>query len=421
MKILVIGSGGREHALCKKISESNLVNQVFCAPGNGGIAEHATIVPIKETAIYDLVHFAKEEKIDLTIVGPENPLLLGVVDEFEGAGLKIFGPRKEAALIEGSKSFAKDLMNKYNIPTAASETFHHYEEAVAYVKQKGAPIVIKADGLAAGKGVVVALTEEEAISALKEMLLDGKFGEASKKVVIEQFLEGEEVSLMAFVHGEKAYPMVVSQDHKRAFDDDKGPNTGGMGAYSPVPHIADKEIERAINEILQPAVKAMVKEGRSFTGILYAGLIMTDDGPKVIEFNARFGDPETQVVLLRLKSDLVKIILDILDEKEPIIEWDDEAAVGVVLASVGYPGSYEKGKPLPCLKEVNAAIFHAGTVQAKQDGYLSDGGRVLLAAAKAQTIRTAREKVYNEMEKLQSEDFFYRKDIGKRAEQAVQK
>lgn len=418
MKVLVVGGGGREHAICKKLKESKRVSEVFCAPGNAGIAEDAAIIPIKETAFADLIEFAKKEKIDLTVVGPEVPLNGGIVDEFEAAGLKIFGPRKNAAIIEGSKIFAKDLMKKYHIPTAAYETFHSYEQAKAYVAKQGAPIVIKADGLAAGKGVVVAMTDEEADTALREMLLDEKFGDSSASVVIEEFLEGEEFSLMAFVNGEKVYPMVIAQDHKRAFDGDKGPNTGGMGAYTPVPHIPDSEVQRAIAEIVVPTVKAMAKEGRPFTGILYAGLILTKNGPKTIEFNARFGDPETQVVLERLDTDLAILINDLLDGKDPVIEWASDAVIGVVVASKGYPGDYEKGLPIPDLNVLDPGIkvFHAGTAAGKERGtYESNGGRLLLVAAKGANIQDAYANVYKEMKKLDSEHFFYRSDIGHNA------
>lgn len=417
MKVLVIGSGGREHALCKKIKESQKVKAVFCAPGNAGIAADATIVPIKETAFSDLIDFAKKEEINLTVVGPEVPLNAGIVDEFEAAGLVIFGPRKNAAIIEGSKSFAKDLMDKYHIPTAEYRTFFSYDEAKAYVEEKGAPIVIKADGLAAGKGVVVAMTMEEADAALRDMLLDERFGPSSASVVVEEFLSGEEFSLMAFVNGKNVYPMVIAQDHKRAFDGDKGPNTGGMGAYSPVPHIAQAEVDQAIEEILLPTAQAMMDEGRSFTGILYAGLIQTEDGPKTIEFNARFGDPETQVVLERLDSDLVDIFINVLNGSEPVINWKKEAVVGVVLASEGYPGDYRKGVPLPDLNvmDSNVDVFHAGTAAGTEGGYLSNGGRLLLIAAKGENIAAARDEVYREMEKLDQGPFFYRKDIGYKA------
>lgn len=418
LKVLIVGSGGREHALCKKVKESKLVTSVYCAPGNAGIAEDAVIVPIVETDFSNLIHFAKQEKIDLTIVGPEVPLAAGIVDEFEAADLKVFGPRKNAAIIEGSKSFAKELMKKYNIPTADYETFQSYEEAKAYLEEKGAPIVIKADGLAAGKGVVVAMTMEEADAALKDMLLDAKFGKSSASVVIEEFLEGEEYSLMAFVHGENVYPMVIAQDHKRAFDGDTGPNTGGMGAYTPVPHIPEAEVERAVQEILLPTANAMIQEDRPFTGILYAGLIQTEQGPKVIEFNARFGDPETQVVLARLESDLVQLVLDLLEGNTPNIKWSNDAVVGVVLAAKGYPGDYEKGVAIPNFEssDPNVSLFHAGTTRPNAEGpYLSNGGRLLLTAAKAETISAAMEKVYSEMKQLDHPEFFYRNDIAKKA------
>lgn len=416
MKVLVVGSGGREHAICKKVKESSLVSEVFCAPGNAGIEADATLVPFSETDFDNLVDFAKKEEIGLTIVGPEVPLSAGIVDAFEAEGLKAFGPRKNAAIIEGSKSFAKDLMKKYEIPTAAYETFTSYEEAKAYVEKQGAPIVIKADGLAAGKGVVVAMTLEEAIDALKDMLLDARFGESSASVVVEEFLDGEEFSLMAFVQGEKVFPMVISQDHKRAYDGDKGPNTGGMGAYTPVPNITDEDVQFGIDEILLPTAKAMIAEDRVFTGILYAGLIQTKQGPKVIEFNARFGDPETQVVLPRLENDLVQLLLDILDDKTPELTWSDDAVVGVVVAAKGYPGEYEKGVEFPDLSVVDqATIYHAGTAKNEAGKLVSNGGRLLLVTAKADTIRAAVDTVYDEMKKIEHDAFFYRKDIAHKA------
>lgn len=418
MNILVVGSGGREHALCKKVKESKLVSKVYCAPGNGGISEDAVLVPIQETDFSSLIEFAHEEKIDLTIVGPEVSLAAGIVDEFEAAGLRIFGPRKNAAILEGSKTFAKDLMKKYNIPTAAYETFTSYEEAKAYVHKNGTPIVIKADGLAAGKGVVVAMTEEEANQALEEMLLEAKFGKSSSKVVIEEFLAGEEYSLMAFVNGEAVYPMVIAQDHKRAFDGDQGPNTGGMGAYTPVPHISTLEVEKAVQEILLPTAKAMVQENRPFTGILYAGLIQTNEGAKVIEFNTRFGDPETQVVLERLETDLVQLLLDLLEGKTPKLVWLDTAVVGVVLAAKGYPAEYKKGVPIPeiVVGSPNVSLYHAGTSRPVKEGpYYSNGGRVLLMSAKAESISAAAKQVYSEMAKIPEDEFFYRKDIAGKA------
>lgn len=418
MNVLVVGRGGREHAICRSLKESPLVEKVFAAPGNAGMVDVAEVVPIEEHEQDKLVEFAKKEQIRLTVIGPEVPLLEGLADKFQENELPVFGPNKKAAEIEGSKSFAKELMKKYNIPTAAYEVFSDYEAARTYVETKGAPIVIKADGLAAGKGVTVAMTLEEALSSLKEMMEDGKFGEASSTVVIEEFLSGEEFSLLAFVNGETVIPLEISQDHKRAFDGDEGPNTGGMGAYSPVPQIGEDTVQTAIESILIPTAKALVKEGRSFTGVLYAGLIKTEDGPKVIEFNARFGDPETQVVLPRMKSDLVQVMLDILDGKKPEIEWTDEAMVGVVVASKGYPEKYEKGAVLEGLEKINEYVFHAGTAKNEEGKFITNGGRVLLVGAKGNTIKEAQEKVYAELEKLECDGVFYRKDIGYRAIQA---
>lgn len=342
MNVLVIGRGGREHALAWKFAQSEKVEKVYVAPGNEGMRDVATPVDIDENDFDALVLFAKENNVELTFVGPEIPLMNGIVDRFKEEGLRVFGPNKAAAVIEGSKAFTKELMKKYDIPTAAYETFTDYEEAVQYIQKVGAPIVIKADGLAAGKGVTVAMSLEEALQAVKEMLQDVKFGAASKKVVIEEFLDGQEFSLMAFVNGTTVHPMVIAQDHKRAFDGDKGPNTGGMGAYSPVPQIPESAVQEAIQTVLHPTAKAMIEENRSFTGILYAGLILTNDGPKVIEFNARFGDPETEVVLPRLENDLVDVCNAVLDESELTLQWSEEAVIGVVLASKGYPEAYKK-------------------------------------------------------------------------------
>jgi len=416
MKVLIIGQGGREHALVWKAAQSNLVEEVFVAPGNDGMNEFATRVAISENDNEALVAFAKEQNIDLTIVGPEVPLLNGIVNDFEREGLKIFGPRKEAALIEGSKNFAKELMIKYRIPTAEYQTFTNVDEAKSYVEQKGAPIVIKADGLAAGKGVTVAETLDVALDSVTDMLENAKFGDASSSVVIEEFLAGEEFSLMAFVKGENVYPMVIAQDHKRAYDNDEGPNTGGMGAYSPVPQISDEVVNTAVETILKPAAKALVSEGRSFTGILYAGLILTNDGPKVIEFNARFGDPETQVVLPRLKSDLVSSLLSILNEEPVELEWSEEAVLGVVLASKGYPNDYEKGLPIGQLSEKHekAVIFHAGTKKV-DDQFVNNGGRVLVVSGYGETISDAQEQAYALVEKISVPALFYRKDIGNKA------
>ncbi|MCA1056161.1 phosphoribosylamine--glycine ligase [Rossellomorea aquimaris] len=417
MKVLVIGRGGREHAIARKLAESKSVTNVFCAPGNPGMAEVADRIAINETDTGALISFVKEKGIDFTVVGPENPLLEGIVDEFQANGLRVFGPTKNAAIIEGSKSFAKDLMKKYEIPTAAYEVFTDLEAAADYIKQVGAPIVIKADGLAAGKGVVVAQTVEEALMALEEMLLGKKFGDASVKVVVEECLVGEEFSLMAFVKGEKVYPMVIAQDHKRALDGDQGPNTGGMGAYSPVPHIPDEAVQEAVSTVLHPTAKAMVEEGRSFTGILYAGLMLTADGPKVIEFNARFGDPETQVVLPRLDSDFGLIINDLLNDKHIDLRWKNDAILGVVLASEGYPDHYEKGVRLPDLDllQENTLSYHAGTALDEEGRLVTDGGRVLLIASEAETVEAAYHKVYDELNKLDTTGLFYRRDIGKKA------
>ncbi|MEN1938409.1 phosphoribosylamine--glycine ligase [Paenibacillus sp. 102] len=415
MNVLVIGRGGREHALAWKFAQSEQVEKVYVAPGNEGMRDVAMPVDIDENDFDALVLFAKENNIALTFVGPEIPLMNGIVDRFEAEGLRVFGPNKAAAVIEGSKAFTKELMKKYDIPTAAYETFTNYEEAVAYIQKVGAPIVIKADGLAAGKGVTVAMTLEEALQAVKEMLQDVKFGEASKKVVIEEFLDGQEFSLMAFVNGTTVYPMVIAQDHKRAFDGDKGPNTGGMGAYSPVPQIPESAVEVAIETVLHPTAQAMIKEGRSFTGILYAGLILTSEGPKVIEFNARFGDPETEVVLPRLESDLVDVCNRVLDGEELTLKWSKEAVIGVVLASKGYPEAYKKGaviRGLDTLEDV--IVFHAGTAM-KHGDFVTNGGRVLFVACKAKDLQGAKDKVYKEIEKIESDGLFYRSDIGYRA------
>ena len=414
MKVLVVGRGGREHAICRKVSESPLVTEVFAVPGNPGMEDCATLVKINEDQHDELVSFAREQQVDLTIIGPEIPLLEGLSDIFMEAGLKVFGPQKAAAIIEGSKSFAKDLMKKYGIPTAEYETFTDYAEAKAYLDKMGAPIVIKADGLAAGKGVVVAMTEQEAERALQEMMLDGKFGEASASVVMEQFLTGEEFSLMAFVNGDMVIPLEIAQDHKRAFDGDQGPNTGGMGAYSPVPHIRKETVEEGVYKVLIPAAIAMVQEKRSFTGILYAGLIETAEGPKVIEFNARFGDPETQVILPRMKSDLVEVILEVLEGKCPALEWHEESMVGVVVAANGYPKEYEKGAVLRGLDNISQ-VFHAGTAKNSHGEFVTNGGRVILVGAKAHSLKEAQQKVYAELEKLDCPETFYRKDIGGKA------
>ncbi|WP_332645942.1 phosphoribosylamine--glycine ligase [Lysinibacillus sp. 54212] len=411
MKILVIGSGGREHAIAKQFSIAPSVEKVFVAPGNDGMRGDAEVRAIDGLDFEALVSFAKENEIDLTFVGPEQPLAAGIVDYFQEHGLTIFGPTKAAAKIEGSKSYAKEIMKKYNIPTAAYETFTEAEPAISYIKEQGAPIVIKADGLAAGKGVIVAMTEQEAIDAVNDMIGNQRFGDSSSRVVIEEFLDGEEFSFMSFVHNGQIYPMVIAQDHKRAYDGDKGPNTGGMGAYSPVPQISQEVVSRAYIEIVEPTVKAMEEEGVSFTGILYAGLILTEKGPKVIEFNARFGDPETQVVLPRMTSDFGLFMKALMEEKFFDLQWSNEAMLGVVVAAEGYPGDVEKGNPLPTLDDLGLPVYHAGTKLV--DGtYVGNGGRVLLVAAKAETLKEAQEKVYEAIDTKEWDKFFFRKDIG---------
>lgn len=414
MKVLVIGSGGREHIIVKKLKESKRVTEIFAAPGNGGIAQEATCVAIKDDAIEELVAFAKKEAIDWTIVGPEIPLTKGVVDAFREEGLKVFGPSKAAAIIEGSKDFAKAFMKKYDIPTAAYQTFTDADEAKAYIKEQGAPIVIKADGLAAGKGVVVAMTEKEATDAVDNMLIGNQFGDAGSRVVIEEFLEGKEFSLFAFVDGENVYPMVPARDHKRAYDHDEGPNTGGMGAFSPVPGLDPKDVAYTIEKILKPVAAGMKKEGRTYTGVLYGGLIETKEGPKVIEFNARFGDPETQVVLPLLENDLIQVIEDVTQGKDPQLQWKDKYAIGTVVASKGYPGSYQKSIPLPDLTtDQDVYVIHAGTAVSENVGFHSTGGRVLLVGSIQDSPELAQKEIYTYLERFnETDDFFYRKDIG---------
>lgn len=411
MKVLVIGSGGREHAIAKQFSIAPSVEKVFVAPGNDGMRGDAEVVAIDALDFAALSAFVKENGIELTFVGPEQPLAEGIVDYFNEQGLTIFGPTQAAAKIEGSKSYAKEIMNKYDIPTAAHETFTEAEPAIAYVKANGAPIVIKADGLAAGKGVIVAMTEEEAIEAINDMIGNQRFGDSSSRVVVEEFLDGEEFSFMSFVHKGQIYPMVIAQDHKRAYDGDKGPNTGGMGAYSPVPQISEDVVATAYDTIVVPTVKAMEAEGVSFTGILYAGLILTAKGPKVIEFNARFGDPETQVVLPRMASDFGDFMMALMQEKPFDLQWKEAAMLGVVVASEGYPGDVEKGNALPELSNIDLPVFHAGT-KLVDHKFVGNGGRVLLVAAEADSLKEAQEKVYAELAKKEWTNFFYRSDIG---------
>ena len=416
MKLLVIGSGGREHAICRKLLEDPQVNGVFCAKGNPGMQKDGVqLVDIAEDNHPALIQFVKEKQIDWTFVGPEIPLLNGIVDDFQAAGLKIFGPNQQAAMIEGSKDFAKQLMRDYHIPTAKYQTFSDFEAAKAYVLENGAPIVIKADGLAAGKGVVVAMTEQEALEALEDMLLDQKFGASSAQVVVEEFLAGEEFSLLSFVRENEVYPMVIAQDHKRIFDGDKGPNTGGMGAYSPVPQIPESMVQTAIKEIVQKAADGMVDRKTPFTGILYAGLIATNEGPKVIEFNARFGDPETQVVLPRLKTSLAQIIDDLLNNRQPDIAWHDFATLGVVVAAPGYPADYEKNIVLPEMQNTEEQTVYYAGVTANKEQLISSGGRVFLVTSQGTNLADAQQKAYAYLNQYDLSQFFYRKDIGFRA------
>ncbi|MBD5329380.1 MAG: phosphoribosylamine--glycine ligase [Bacteroides sp.] len=412
MKTLVIGSGGREHAIVEALSRSPQVTKIYCAPGNAGIAKLAECVNIGVTDIDALADFAEKEGIDLTVVGPEAALAAGVVNLFNERGLKIFGPTKEAARIESSKEYAKQVMERFEVPTAGYRAFDNYEEAIAYVKAGKIPTVIKYDGLAAGKGVVVAMSLEEADAALRDMLLDSSFGKG--RVVIEDFLEGPEFSFMCVVSGDKVYPLELAQDHKRAYDGDKGPNTGGMGAYSPVPFIGDDIKKRALEEIMKPVAEGLVKEGNPFTGILYGGLILTEDGPKVIEFNARFGDPETEVVLPRMKSDLYALFEAALKGEEFDIEWDKDAVLGVVLASKGYPGSYAKGAEINGLDDVETSVYHMGTT-AKDGKLLTAGGRVLMVTGKGATLEDAHAEAMKSLAKIECASLFHRSDIGKAA------
>ena len=412
MKVMVIGGGGREHAIIKALKKNPTVETIYCLPGNGGIAADAVCVNIGAKDIPAQVNFAKENGIDYAVVAPDDPLALGAVDALTEAGVPCFGPNKAAAIIESSKAFSKDLMKKYEIPTAGYETFEDFDAAWEYVKAGSLPTVLKYDGLAAGKGVVIAETLEQAEEALRDMLQDEKFGKG--KVVIEEYLEGPEFSLLCFVNGKDVYPMPVAQDHKRAFDGDKGPNTGGMGAYTELPFITDEDLQYAMEKIMRPTAAAMVEEGCAFCGVLYGGLMKTQNGIKVIEFNARFGDPETEVILPRLTSDMCQVFCDVADGKTPVIEWDDQATLGVVLASKGYPGSYDKGFVIEGTEAVDGSIYHMGT--ATKDGkYVTSGGRVMIVVCKAPTLREAQQKAQAEVEKIKCDNLFHRTDIGDKA------
>ena len=412
MNVLVIGSGGREHAIVEALSRSPKTPKIYCAPGNAGIAQLAECVAIKDTEVEKLVEFAKANNVELTVVGPEAALAAGVVDRFQQEGLLIFGPTKAAAEIEASKDFAKRLMVKYDVPTAAYATFSDFDEAMAYVRQGSLPTVLKYDGLAAGKGVVIATTMEEAEATLRDMLLDTKFGEG--RVVVEEFLTGEEFSLMCFVAGNKICAMPVAQDHKRAYDNDEGPNTGGMGAYTELPFVSAEDHAYAMENIMQRVADAMVAEGTPFSGVLYGGLMKTPNGIKVIEFNARFGDPETEVVLPRLVSDAVEVFATVARGEQPVAEWSEEATLGIVLASKGYPGNYDKGFAIRGTECVECKLYHMGT-QLKDGELVTAGGRVMFVVASAPTLREAQLKAREEISKIECDNLFHRTDIGNKA------
>jgi phosphoribosylamine---glycine ligase len=420
MKVLVIGGGGREHALVWKIAQSPLVTQIYCAPGNPGTAKLATNLPIKVEEIDKLLGFAKSEGIDLAVVGPELPLSLGIVDLFREYGVKIFGPSRAAARIEASKAFSKDLMQKYAIPTAAYGVFTEIPAAEEFIRKTGAPIVVKADGLAAGKGVIIARTEAEAIEAVQDMLSGNAFGDAGSRVVVEEFLTGEEASFLAITDGKFVIPLASAQDHKAIFDGDQGPNTGGMGAYSPAPVVTAEVHQKAMEQVVQRAVDGMASEGCAYQGIVYAGLMVKDGEVKTLEFNARFGDPECQPLLMRMKSDLVPLLLAVAegDLSKHAIEWHDQAAICVVLAAEGYPGDYPKGDEITGIEAAEAVgevtVFHAGT--AEQEGHIvTSGGRVLGVTALGSSVADAIERAYQGVSRISWRGMQFRKDIGQKA------
>ena len=422
MKILIVGSGGREHALAWKVKQSPKVVKVFVAPGNAGTALEAGVenIAIAATDILELLAFAKKERVNLTIVGPEVPLTMGIVDSFKQAGLQCFGPTAQAAQLEGSKSFCKDFMVRHNIPTAKYQSFTDQDQAIAYIKAQGAPIVVKADGLAAGKGVVVAQTEQEAINAVEDMLSGNAFGAAGSRVVIEEFLLGEEASFIVIADGKHALAMATSQDHKARDNGDKGPNTGGMGAYSPAPVVTPEIHRRVMQEVIAPTLAGMAEDGHAYTGFLYAGLMISPDGSiKVLEYNCRFGDPETQPIMMRLKSDLVELCGAALAGELDIIssDWDDRIALGIVMAAGGYPDSYQQGAVitgLPELEMPDAKVFHAGT-QKQGDATVTAGGRVLCVCALGDTIQEAQAKAYGLANAIYWDNVYYRTDIGFKA------
>ncbi len=420
MRILVVGGGGREHALVWKLKQSPQVAHLLAAPGNGGIAELAECVDISASEVRRLADFAEKRAIDLTVVGPELPLTLGIVDEFTNRGLRIFGASQEAAMLEGSKVFAKRLMRKYNIPTGFFQNFYQPEDAKRYIQDVGAPIVVKADGLAAGKGALVCQTVNEAVDAVKKLMEDRVFGDAGEKVVVEEFLDGEEASFLAFTDGETVLPMASCQDHKAAFDDDKGPNTGGMGAYSPAPVVTEAVHQKIMDQIMVPTVKAMAAEGRPYRGVLYAGLMIKDGNPRVLEFNVRFGDPECQPLLVRMQSDLLPVLEAVVEQRlqEVEIRWRPEAAVCVVMAAGGYPSAYEPGHEIHGLREAAAlkdvVVFHAGT-SVKGGKIVTSGGRVLGVTGLGKDIEEAMVRTYQAVERIRWENVHYRTDIGKKA------
>ena len=417
MKVLVVGSGGREHTLVWKISQSRKVDKIYCAPGNGGIKELAELVNIKADDVDALLSFAKENKIDLTIVGPEVSLVKGIVDIFQKEGLKIFGPTKELAMLEGSKVFAKEAMTKFGLPTADFKVFDDPEDAKKYLNEKGAPIVVKADGLAAGKGVIVAKTVEEAETAIEDIMVKKIFGGAGDRLILENCLEGEEASILVFSDGKNIAPLVSAQDHKRIFDNDEGPNTGGMGAYSPAPVVSGEIFNDIIDKVFRPMITGLAKQGKYYKGVLYGGLMMTKHGPMVLEFNVRFGDPETQAILPRLKSDLVDVAIACIEGNLDKInlEWDERSCLCIVAASKGYPGSYEKHKKISGLEDVkDGMVFHAGTVS-ENGNIFTNGGRVLGVAGLGSDIKSAKLKAYEAAGKIKFDGIYYRKDIGDKA------
>jgi phosphoribosylamine--glycine ligase len=420
MKVLVVGSGGREHSLVWKIRQSPSVSKVYCAPGNAGIAQMAECVDIAATDLEDLAAFGEEKGVGLTVVGPELPLTMGIVDQFGEKGLRIFGPLRAAAEIEGSKVFCKYLLSKYGVPTATYRTFDDRDEAAAYIESIGGPMVVKADGLAAGKGVILSPTKEDALKALDTIMLEKAFGEAGNRVIVEEFLVGEEASFIALTDGKTVVPLASSQDHKAIYDGDKGPNTGGMGAYSPAPVVTEEVHRKIMDEIMIPTIEGMASEGRTYRGVLYAGLMVTDGQPKVLEFNARFGDPENQPIMMRMKGDIVPLLEACIDGslEGMTVEWDPRWAVCVVMASGGYPGSYEKNKVIKGLDSISQMrdvfVFHAGTGRSG-DNVVTNGGRVLGVTALGEDAKFAIDLAYSAVKKIQWDGVHYRSDIGKRA------